>query len=408
MITLDQLSQEIWPLATKGKVGTETLSIEQALNRVLSDDVVSPINVPQFDNSAMDGYAVRCGDFAQQRVFRVSQRIAAGDNPPALSTGSVARIFTGAPVPAGCDAIIMQEEATVDASTGEVAFSSLPTPEQWIRRAGDDIAERSVVLEAGTRLGAVDIGLLASIGVSHVKVSRQLKIGLLITGSELQRPGEPLKPGHIYNSNEYVWRALVEQLGAKVECSGIVEDNREKTIEAMRVLAESCDIVLSSGGVSVGEEDHVKPAVEVLGELKSWKVSMKPGKPVAFGALNKKDGSRAWFFGLPGNPVSSAVTFLLLVKPFMDLMCGRKLEQSDWRGNMASYPMKDAWIKPDVRREEFLRGTLKNGEISLFANQSSGVLTSMSRSNGLIRVPVGGVLAPADMASFISYSDLLS
>lgn len=408
MITLDDLSQELWPLASQVALESEVVPLNMALGRVLTEDIQSLINVPQHDNSAMDGYAVRCADFATQQSFGVSQRVAAGDSPQPLQAGSVARIFTGAPIPEGADAVIMQEEAQLLDDSEEVTFLSTPAPEQWIRRAGDDIRQGETVLHSGARLGPIDIGLLASIGIAEVKVRRRLRIGLLITGSELQSPGKPLGSGQIYNSNEFVWRALLQQLGAEVKSTGIVKDDRLATIEALGGLAEDCDLVLSSGGVSVGEEDHVKPAVETLGKLRSWKISMKPGKPVAFGELNGPKSQPVWFFGLPGNPVSSAVTFLLLVKPFMDLMQGRPLLNADWRSRISEQPMKAAWLKPDSRREEFLRATLTDAGVELFHNQSSGVLTSMSRSNGLVRVPKGQPLAAGDKAQFISYDSLMS
>lgn len=406
MIDLNDLLEQVWPIATQQATPTESVSLNNALGRVLAQDVFSSLNVPQHDNSGMDGYAVRCADIQPSRRFQVSQRVPAGASPQHLQPGTVARIFTGAPIPPGADAVVMQEDVVVN-DDGSVTFSALPTKSgQWIRRAGEDIAIGQVVLAKGTRLDAIHVGLLASIGVSTVLVSKRLKVGVMVTGSELQSPGQVLQPGQIYNSNEYVWCGLLESMNVEVRSVGIVPDNLEATCTAFQSLAD-CDAVISSGGVSVGEEDHVKPAIEKVGQLRSWKVAMKPGKPIAFGHINRQGGGQSWFFGLPGNPVSSAVAFQLIVKPFLGLLEGQTREKVDWRSRTRKVQAEFAWPTPDSRREEFLRADVQSDKAKLFENQSSGVLTSLARSTGLIRLAKGQRVNPGDWVDYVAYQDLM-
>lgn len=405
MVELNDLLAQVWPLAASNTPGTDTVTLNAALGRVVARDVFSQLNVPQHDNSGMDGYAVRCADLAKGVQFAVSQRVPAGTSPLPLQAGTVARIFTGAPIPSGADAVVMQEDASVLAD-GLVTFSAAPTPNQWIRRAGEDIASGQVVVPKGTVLDAVHVGLLASIGVDRVEVVKRLKVGVMVTGSELQNPGKALEAGQIYNSNEFVWCGLLKAMNIEVESVGIVADNFEATCNALESLAQ-CDAVISSGGVSVGEEDHVKPAIEKVGELRAWKVAMKPGKPIAFGHINRKGGGQSWFFGLPGNPVSSALAFQLIVKPFLGLLQGQSTRQVDWRLRMHPVKANFAWAKPDTRREEFLRVDVQSGCAGLFPNQSSGVLTSLAQSSGLVRLAKGQVVAPGDVLNYVSYQDLM-
>lgn len=405
MVELDDLLAQVWPLAASNTPGTDTVNLNAALGRVVVGDVFSQLNVPQHDNSGMDGYAVRCADLAKGVQFAVSQRVPAGASPLPLQAGTVARIFTGAPIPPGADAVVMQEDASVLAN-GLVSFNAVPTPNQWIRRAGEDIACGQVVVPKGTVLDAIHVGLLASIGVDRVDVVKRLKVGVMVTGSELQNPGKALEPGQIYNSNEFVWSGFLKAMNIDVESVGIVPDNLEATCSALERLAE-CDAVVSSGGVSVGEEDHVKPAIERMGELRAWKVAMKPGKPIAFGHINRSDGGQSWFFGLPGNPVSSALAFQLIVKPFLGLLQGQSMGQVDWRLRMHPVKADFAWAKPDMCREEFLRVDVQSGCAGLFPNQSSGVLTSLAQSSGLVRLAKGQVVAPGDVLNYVSYQDLM-
>jgi len=405
MIDLNELLEQVWPLACQRSGEIETLPIKQALGRVLARDVLSTLNVPQHDNSGMDGYAMCAADCQRASQFEVSQRVPAGSSPQPLKPGTVARIFTGAPIPPGADCVVMQEDVDVN-EAGQVMLRAHPQPGQWIRRAGEDISSGQVVVRKGTRLDAIQIGLLASIGVAQVEVTKRLKVGVMATGSELQSPGLPLQAGQIYNSNEYVWCALLEAMNIEVQSLGIVPDNFEATCAALAALAE-CDAVISSGGVSVGEEDHVKPAIEKVGELRSWKVAMKPGKPIAFGHIIRAGGGQSWFFGLPGNPVSSAVAFKLIVKPFLNLLEGQTEQQADWRARMRPVQADFDWAKPDSRREEFLRVDVQSGKASLFANQSSGVLTSLAHSSGLVRLAKGPTVKAGDLIDYVSYQDLM-
>ena len=303
---------------------TETVATFDADGRVLAQDCTSALHVPPLDNSSMDGYAVRCADVGAAGVappitLPVSQRIAAGSAGEPLAPGTAARIFTGAPVPAGADAVLMQEdcEAIATAEGGvAVRINTVPQPGQWIRRAGEDIARGTVVLAAGTRLSPAELGLAASIGLHQLQVARRPRVALFSTGDELVMPGdvppEQMPPGAIYNSNRFFLRAMLLRLGCEVTDFGIVPDRRDATIAALREASAAHDLILTSGGVSVGEEDHIKPAVESLGRLDLWQIAMKPGKPFAYGTVGQ-----AHFMGLPGNPVSSFVTFGLLVRPFV-------------------------------------------------------------------------------------------
>ncbi|MCQ8897148.1 molybdopterin molybdotransferase MoeA [Limnobacter humi] len=405
MIELDDLLMQLWPQAQQYKPAIETLPLQQVYGRVLADSQHSAIQVPQHDNSGMDGYAVRCADFLQGMVFPVSQRIPAGKTPQPLEPGTVARIFTGAPIPPGADAIVMQED-TVLLDDGRVHFNHLPKLNAWIRRAGEDIARGQVVVEMGATLNAVRVALLASIGIAEVPVYRPLRAGVMVTGSELKNPGSSLEPGQIYNSNEFVWLGLLKQMGCEVRSVGIVPDNLRATVEALKSLSD-CDLVISSGGVSVGEEDHVKPAVEQVGELQAWKIAMKPGKPMAFGKIDRAGQSPCWFFGLPGNPVSSALAFQLVVKPFVDLLSGQSLPTADWRSRMVQVTAQFEWLRPDTRRDEFLRVRVESGMATLFANQSSGVLTSLDQSTGVVRLKAGQTVTPGDALPYVSYQELM-
>jgi molybdopterin molybdotransferase len=312
-----------------------------------------------------------------------------------LAAGEAARIFTGAPIPAGANAVAMQEVCSV--SDGRVSVAMSLKNGANIRRAGEDIAAQSVVLAAGTRLGAAEIGLAASIGVPTLPVVRPLKVALLSTGDELVEPGADLGAGQIYNSNRYAIHTLLQSLGCVVTDFGIVADDREATIELLKTASAEHDVVMTSGGVSVGEEDHVKAAVEYLGKLDLWKIAMKPGKPFAHGRIGETD-----FIGLPGNPVSSYVTFLMLVRPFL------LARQGVTAITPTSLPLIAAfdWKKAGDRRE-FLRVRLNNaGQVELFPRQGSGVLTSMVWSDGLVDLPAGQTIAAGDVVSYLPLSAL--
>ncbi|MEO8857136.1 MAG: gephyrin-like molybdotransferase Glp [Burkholderiaceae bacterium] len=407
---LDAALSELLGFAqTLGKV--EQVSTFDADNRVLAQDVVSALRVPPVDNSAMDGYALRCADVvAAGTVLQVSQRIAAGSSGAPLQAGTAARIFTGAPVPAGADAVVMQEdcEAIGDASAvagpngPSVRVQLIPRLGQNIRRAGEDVQRDAVVLQQGQRLTPASLGLAASVGLPTLRVARRPRVALFSTGDELVMPGDvapgDMKPGAIYNSNRFFQRALLVRLGCTVTDLGIVPDKRDATVEALRVASREHDLVLTCGGVSVGEEDHVRPAVMALGQLVMWQLAIKPGKPFAYGRVGA-----AHFIGLPGNPVSSLVTFMLLVRPFLLRLQGMQ----DVTPRALSMRADFSWPRADHRRE-FLRARLNaSGGLDLFTNQSSGVLTSAVWGDGLVDNAAGATIAPGSNVRFLPFADLL-
>jgi molybdopterin molybdotransferase len=389
----DRLLAAAQPLAER-----ETLPTLEASGRVLAAPVVAAIDVPPMDNSQMDGYALRCVDVvAAGAVLPVSQRIAAGHVGAPLAPGTVARIFTGASVPAGADAIVMQEN--VVACGESVAVNEVPQPGQWIRRAGLDVRAGAQVLGAGTLLRAAQLGLAASVGCAALEVVRRLRVAVFFTGDELVMPGEPLPPGAIYNSNRFVLRGLLARLGCEVSDFGIVPDALDATRAVLRRAASGHDLILTSGGVSVGEEDHMRPAVQAEGTLDLWKIAIKPGKPLAFGRVGV-----AAFIGLPGNPVSSFLTFLLLVRPFVLAQQGAAARAPAACSVRADFD----WPKPDARRE-FLR-VRRNAEggLDLFPNQSSGVLTSTVWGDGVVDNAPGQVIRRGDAVRFLAFSEMLS
>jgi molybdopterin molybdotransferase len=401
---LDEALAELMARA-QPSLPAQTVSTFDADGRVLAQDLVSPLDVPGHDNSSMDGYAVRLADWVAGGALPVSQRIAAGSAAAPLQAASVARIFTGAPVPLGADAIVMQEDVAL-LDDGRVQIKAQPSAGQWIRRRGEDVARAAVVLQSGQRLSPAELGLAASIGFATLEVARRPRVALLSTGDELVMPGdvspEAMKPGAIYNSNRFFLRALLQRLGCEVSDLGIVPDRREATVQALAEAARSHDLILTSGGVSVGEEDHIKPAVQALGELALWQIAIKPGKPFAYGRVNHAQGF-AHFIGLPGNPVSSFVTFLLLVRPFLLRLQGAS---GHWPGAVM-LPAHFNWPKADKRRE-FLRVRRNaQGGLDLFDNQSSGVLTSAVWADGLLDNPPGRTIAHGDAVAFIALADLL-
>ena len=405
MISLDELLQQVWSQA-KPVHGTESVSVLKASGRVLAQDMTASLHVPSYDNSSMDGYAlfVEPDSPSPQLVSEklpVSQRIPAGSQAQPLQAGTCARIFTGAPIPPGANAVVMQEDVTV-LDDGSIQVNAPVSVGQWIRPVGDDIRRGDVILAKGTRLDAAHLGLLASIGIAEVTVARRLKVGVLFTGSELQSPGQPLRPGKIYNSNRSMWYGLLSALPCDIEDAGDVEDTLAATRLALQRL-KHCDLILSSGGVSVGEEDHVKKAVELEGQLQSWKVAMKPGKPLAFGRVGE-----AWFAGLPGNPVSSFAVFALVVRPFLMQLAGQLMPQVDWRLRMRSLKANFAWPKPD-RRLEMARARINSdGALELFRNQSSGVLTSVAWADGFAVLKPDTTVQPGEFVHYVSFNDLLS
>jgi molybdopterin molybdotransferase len=382
---------------------TEIVSTFDADGRVLAQQLVSPLQVPPQDNSSMDGYAVRTVDVTHEGVvLPVSQRVPAGAAPAPLAGGTAARIFTGAPIPQGADAVVMQEE-TEAAGQQHVRILRVPAPGQWIRRSGEDVRRGAVVLFAGERLSPAGLGLAAGIGTDRLVVAARPRVALFSTGDELVMPGvvppERMKPGAIYNSNRFFLRALLQRLGCQVSDLGIVPDRLDATVDALRDAARGHDLILTSGGVSVGEEDHVKPAVQALGALDLWQIAMKPGKPFAYGKVGSTH-----FIGLPGNPVSSFVTFLLLVRPFLLRLQGATKLAPTGMLLPAHFELPRA-----DRRREFLRARRDaRGGLELFANQSSGVLTSTVWSDGLVDNPAGQTIARGDAVRFISLAELIA
>lgn len=387
----DALSKLLDPVSAVTE--SETVNVEDALGRILAEDLCSTINVPGYDNSAMDGYAVNSEDCTEAGVrLPVTQRIPAGQTGQPLKKGTAARIFTGAPVPPGADAVVMQElcEREGDVVTVNTAVDAGCN----VRKAGEDISEGSVVLQAGARLRPQELGLLASVGLANVAVKRKLKVATFFTGDELVEPGKPLGQGQIYNSNKYTLKGLLQTVGCEIIDLGIVPDTLEDTVKVLQEAADVADLVITSGGVSVGEEDYVRIALEQLGELKMWRIAMKPGKPVAYGKVGD-----VVFMGLPGNPVSVFVTFLIFARPLILKMQGAQKYLNNFTTVRAAFD----W--PAGKRQEYLRVRLeeKDGVVAkLFPHQGSGVLSSACWADGLVEVPVNQVIKPGNTVRFMS------
>ncbi|MBS1189064.1 MAG: molybdopterin molybdochelatase [Rhodocyclaceae bacterium] len=405
MLSFEQALEQLLA-AARPVAETRILPLEAAAGRVLAEAQYSTVAVPPLDNSAMDGYAVRTADVkAAGTRLPVSQRIPAGTVGGPLQPGTAARIFTGAPIPAGADAVVMQEFC--EHGGDGVVVNHIPELGEHIRRAGEDIAVGAEILATGTRLRPQDLALAASTGLPQLPVHRRLRVAVFFTGDELRQPGEPLPPGAIYNSNRFAIRALLEGLNCEVRDLGGVPDDLEATRDALRRAAGDNDLIVTSGGVSVGEEDHVKPAVEAEGRLNLWKIAIKPGKPLAFGEILGERGQgerQSWFVGLPGNPVSSFVTFALFLRPFI-------LRLQGVRDVLPKrYPLRAAfeWQKPSPLCE-FLRARLNaDGEVELYGHQGSGVMTSLCWGDGLAVKAPDRLIARGDTVPFIPFSELLS
>ena len=386
--------------------GAESVSLQQACGLILASPVCSPVNVPPHDNSAMDGYAIRCRDWQAEVSLPVSQRIPAGVDPQPLEPGTAARIFTGAPVPPGADTVVMQEDCRVNDDESVTILESVREGAH-IRRAGEDIRCGQQILPAGHRLRPQDIGLIASVGIAAVEVFRPLRIALLISGDELLEPGEPPRPGKIYNSNQYMLAPLMTNLGFDLVWQEKVADTFDATLAALKSAAAVADVIVTTGGVSVGEEDHLKPAVETLGKLNLWKVNIKPGKPFAFGSVSAEDGRQVPFIGLPGNPVSVFATLLVLGVPYL-----RSLQGGVWQPPVAVEIAAGFAGKKAGKRDEYLRvklGRAANGVAVLekYANQSSGVLSSVSWADGFAVITAGKTFTEGDKLPFISLQQFL-
>jgi molybdopterin molybdotransferase len=387
---LEQLVSAAQPVSE-----VEELSTLTATNRVLARAQRSTMDVPPMDNSAMDGYAVRISDLGSNTRLRIGQKIMAGSVGRPLERGTAARIFTGAPIPPGADAIVMQEFC--QAERDHVLVEKIPEPGDWIRRVGSDVRKGGEILPAGRRLLPQDIGLAASVGLKALPVFRKVRLGLFFTGDELVMPGEPLAPGRIYNSNRFTLRGLAEVFGCEIRDYGIVPDSLEATRAVLRRAAGECDVIVTSGGVSVGEADFVKPAVESEGKLLMWRIAMKPGRPLAFGSIGN-----SFFIGLPGNPVSSFVTFLIFVRPF--LLKTQGMSETGARAVPARADFD--WPQPDARRE-FLRVKWNaQGGLDLYPTQDSAVLTSTAWADGLVDNPPQHAIRRGDSVRFLPYSEL--
>lgn len=400
VITYAQALQDFLAAAPAPRA-KETVPVLYAEGSVLAQDVVSSIDVPGFDNTAMDGYAVASHDLlaasAEHPVgLPVCERIPAGSVGVTLTPGACARIFTGAPMPAGADAIVPQEE--VEVKDGLVYFHTPVKPGAWVRPRGRDVAAGSVVAAAGTRVTPALMGLIASVGCAYVEVYKHLRVAVFFTGSELSEPGEPLVKGGIYNSNRFTLRALLQREHCEVRDLGIIPDTQAKTEAALATAAKAADVIITCGGMSVGEEDHVKAAVEKLGKLELWRVALKPGKPVALGEV-----SGVPFIGLPGNPVSTYVTFLLLARPFLLRSAGLK----DVSVKPVAARADFVWAKAG-NREEFVRVRRNDrGGLDLFAFQNSQILTSCVWADGLVDIPAGQTIAQGDIVSYYPFADYL-
>ena len=410
----DALAQLVAGAAPHRITQTEALSTFDALGRVLAQAVHATLDVPPEDNTSMDGYALRAADVpAAGTVLPVSQRIPAGVVGQPLQPGTAARIFTGGQVPAGADAVVMQEQCEAVSAAhpgggfGAVRVNTVPAGGQWIRRRGEDVQHGAAVLPVGTRLTPQALGLAASVGAGQLTVLRRPRIAIFSTGDELMMPGEPLRPGAIYNSNRFVLRGLAQAAGCDFTDLGIVPDRLDATRAALRQAAEAHDLIVTCGGVSVGDEDHLKPAAQAEGHIEHWQIAIKPGKPLAFGAIRrpgKADGSAALLVGLPGNPVSSFVTWLLAVSTVLRTMQGLPAELPTGLAVRADFD----WGKPDKRRE-FLRVRFNaKGGLDLYPNQSSGVLTSAVWADGLVDNSPSQAIRRGDSVRFLSLSELVA
>ncbi|CAC9561370.1 Molybdopterin molybdenumtransferase (EC 2.10.1.1) [uncultured Gammaproteobacteria bacterium] len=396
------MSEALEFLLNASIVNTNTcsVSLDDALQKILADDIYANINVPEFDNSAMDGYAIalKPEQISTPGIlnFKITDRIQAGSTGSTLAPGCAARIFTGAPIPQGANTVIMQEVCEVSKDGCSIETWQPLSLNENIRPLGNDISSGDVILKKGRQLKAQDIALTASIGVKELRVFKQLKVGLFFTGDELIEPGETLKNGEIFNSNRYALVALLTQLNCNIVNLGNIKDDFNATLNALDTLANNCDLIITTGGVSVGEEDHVKPAVEKLGKLSLWRIKVKPGKPLAFGHIGKSA-----FIGLPGNPVSAMVTFFLFAQPFIKKMQG----MSNYKNQPIQVQTNFDWLKPKPRRE-FVRVRLDHttmpASASLYPKQGSDVLSSIVWADGLLEIPEDTTFSQGKVLNYYS------
>jgi molybdopterin molybdotransferase len=400
-ISVDQ-AMEFMLARARAPSSERALALDDALGGVMARTLGSPIDVPGYANSQMDGYAV-CADTVDREGswLVVSQRIVAGMSPPALRAGTAARIFTGAPIPDGADTVVMQERCELD---GERVWIPAPSARgDNVRPRGNDIEVGQQVLHVGQRLRAQHLGLAASVGIATLPVFSSLRVAFFSSGDELRFPGQPLQPGQIYNSNRFILRALIERLGCIAIDLGRVEDTLDATKRILRQASEQADVVVSSGGVSVGDEDHVKNALQDVGELDMWRIAVKPGKPLAYGRIGEAD-----FIGLPGNPVSTLVTFCLFVRPFLLTRMGVRAVQPRFMPVRAGFDWPRA-----AQRREFARARISGDDrqmpvASLHPKQGSDVLSSTSWADGLVEIPEGSTVAVGDVLRYLDFDHLMS
>ncbi|MBL4852449.1 MAG: molybdopterin molybdotransferase MoeA [Gammaproteobacteria bacterium] len=389
-------------------VKKETVSLSDANGRVCAVNIVAPINVPSSDNSAMDGFACNSADIPSQLSVSISQRVIAGSNPAPLKPATAARIFTGASLPQGADCVVIQEDCTYDNKT--VLFKVTPISSHHVRYAGEDIQQGNVVLHKGDVIGAVQIGLIASLGINTVSVYQRLRIALLTTGNELLEPGTDdadihNESGKRYNSNRYALSALINQLRFTVTHHKIVADNLSDTENELALCSKDADVIISTGGVSVGDEDYIKTALQNIGTMYLWKIAIKPGKPLVFGAIGDTP-----FIGLPGNPVSALITFLIIARPFL-LSC-QGLNSRLTNQALVSYSViaRFSWLTKN--RSEYLRVKLihQGGQLcaQAYSSQDSGIQSSLHHSDGLVRIEAGCKIEPGDKVDYTPYSALFN
>lgn len=392
----DALQRLLQAASAEAPQPAERVPLASALNRILAEPLHCAHDVPPWDNSAMDGYAFASSDLAQALGggLRVSQRITAGMSPAPLEPGTCARIFTGAPIPAGADCVEMQENVLLE---GDMArFSQAVSPDQNVRPAGQDIRQGDLIMQTGQRLRAQDLGVIASAGIADVPVRRPLRVAILSTGDELVEPGQTLGPGQIFNSNRYTLIGCLQRMGQTIIDGGILPDDPDLTISRLQALGEQADLIISSGGVSVGEADYLGMALREHGQLDMWKLAIKPGKPFTLARF-----ADVPVLGLPGNPAATLVTFLLLVRPYLLRRLG--VEHTE----PLQLPVPAGFESSAMgNRDEYLRACLQNGQVVPAGNQSSGVLSSASEATGLILIPAGSVVRLGQPLAFFPFDGL--